>query len=88
MMMAIVILAIISLIGIFVVYAIDANEPPKNLPIFVFCFVTYTLCIAFIFCTLGIEEEKPYKKPLVPKVKIECIDGKCDTTYIYKKINK
>jgi hypothetical protein len=87
MMMAIVILAIITLIGIFLVYVEDVKGVPQNLPIFVFCFVTYTLCIAFIFCGLMIEES-PYKKPLVPKVKIECIDGKCDTTYIYKTINK
>ena len=38
--------------------------------------------MAVALLKLGVSRE--YKKPMVPQVKIEIIDGKADTTYIYK----
>jgi hypothetical protein len=34
--------------------------------------------------TLGVNSNYKVKQPVTPKIKIECIDNKCDTIYIYK----
>jgi hypothetical protein len=33
---------------------------------------------------LGMEATRTSKQPIKPSIKIECVDGKCDTTYIYE----
>jgi hypothetical protein len=33
---------------------------------------------------LGLQAEQQVNKKIEPQVKIECVDGKCDTVYIYK----
>ena len=33
---------------------------------------------------LGMEATHSVKQPIKPSIRIECVDGKCDTTYIYE----
>jgi hypothetical protein len=33
---------------------------------------------------LGMEATRTSKQPIKPSIKIECVDGKCDTMYIYE----
>ena len=33
---------------------------------------------------LGMEATRTSKHPIKPSIRIECVDGKCDTTYIYE----
>lgn len=33
---------------------------------------------------LGMEATRTVKQPIKPSIRIECVDGKCDTTYIYE----
>lgn len=33
---------------------------------------------------LGMEATRTSKQPIKPSIRIECVDGKCDTTYIYE----
>ena len=33
---------------------------------------------------LGMEAYHTSKQPIKPSIRIECVDGKCDTTYIYE----
>ena len=45
-----------------------------------------TICILSALSlgiTLGANSNFRVKQPATPKIKIECVDNKCDTTYIY-----
>ncbi len=33
---------------------------------------------------LGMEATRTSKQPIKPSIRVECVDGKCDTTYIYE----
>lgn len=74
---------IIVLVG---VLSVD-NKKQKDLFSLLVSLLT-TLC--FLLGVLTVVDEVGIKsdKPLTPSVKIECKDGKCDTTYIYKGGNK
>lgn len=49
-----------------------------------FLVMLMVMCVG-IGMELGLRDTKTYKKPLKPsKVQIECINGKCDTSYIYE----
>lgn len=51
----------------------------------IFVFALFALMIGSLISEeIGIRSNKPIK----PSIKIECTDGKCDTTYIYKNVKK
>ena len=63
------------------------NKKEKNFFSFlvsVLMFLCFLLGVLMVVNELGIKSDKP----LTTSVKIECKDGKCDTTYIYKGGNK
>ena len=74
---------IIVLIG---VLSVD-NKKQKDLFSFL---VSLLMTLCFLLGVLTVVDEVGIKsdKPLTPSVKIECKDGKCDTTYIYIGGNK
>ena len=52
-------------------------------------FFTFLMSVLVLFCmAIGVMLQENVgvcsNKPIKPSVKIECTDGKCDTTYTYK----
>lgn len=73
---------IIVLVG---VLAVD-NKKEKDFFSFL---VSVLMFLCFLLGVLMVDEVGiKSDKPLTPSIKIECKDGKCDTTYIYIGGNK
>ena len=79
------VLIIACVIVLFGVLFVDNEEQE-----YLFSFLVALL--ASLFFSLGVltvyELGIKSDKPLTPSVEVECTDGKCDTTYIYKKSNQ
>jgi uncharacterized membrane protein YeiB len=79
-----VIILILFLFGIFGFSLIlsdkDDSKTKSFLGVVILIICTFT---GGFFSVLRIHEFE-YKKPIKPTIKVKCIDGKCDTTYIYK----
>ena len=74
------IVCIIVLVG---VLSVD-NKKQKDLFSFL---VSVLMFLCFLLGVLMVDEVGiKSDKPLTPSVKIECKDGKCDTTYVYKEV--
>ena len=43
-----------------------------------------TIASIILGMLLGMEATRTSKQPIKPSIRIECVDGKCDTTYIYE----
>ena len=66
---------------IYILFIHDYKEDGK--PVYAIVMLM-TICIG-IGIDLGINDTKTYKKPLKPtKVRVECVNGKCDTSYVYE----
>lgn len=73
-----VILATLLLGYILVVHDWEKDGKPK------FAIVKLMIVCVFIGIYLGLNDTKTYKKPLKPtKVRVECVNVKCDTSYVY-----
>lgn len=46
--------------------------------------LTSVIASLIIGMLLGMEAYRTSKQPIKPSIRIECVDGKCDTTYIYE----
>lgn len=76
-MIAALIIAGFLIVGITLIYLFDEE---KNHVVV----VTLGLMILTVMGTIiGNESPKSSKKKITPKIKVECEDNKCDTTYIY-----
>lgn len=71
-------IAIILMVGLFVIYVFDDEKD--------WTFVVGLSLVALIVLgiIMGKESPKSSKKKIEPKIKIECLNNKCDTTYIYE----
>jgi amino acid permease len=49
-----------------------------------FIFALFALVILSMYVGWNDKQSFEIKKQITPSIKIECVDGKCDTTYIYK----
>ena len=72
------ILLIILAIGLILIYLLD-TEKKLVIPFF----FVFMLVIA-LSATIGNDLSKTSKKKIEPKIKVECMNNKCDTTYIYE----
>lgn len=79
-MMEIAILTVLIIIGVIMV-AYGYIEDEDNF--FLAGLVISTLFSFILGVTLEANSNFRVKQPITPKIKIECIDNKCDTTYIY-----
>lgn len=75
-MIAVFTTAVILLIGIPLVYHFD-----KKNNLFVMRLLVMMLFVTGI--VIGNDYPKSSKKKITPKIKVECENNKCDTTYIY-----
>lgn len=74
-------IVLVILCLVYILFIHDWNLEGKP---FYFMFMVVLLSVA-IGVELGIRDTKTYKKPLKPtKIKVECINGKCDTSYVYE----
>ena len=82
-MIGLLILAFLSVIMIAISYAIktDGDNDMRNM--FVFGLFILVLSVLAIGILIGENEIKNSKHKVTPVVKVECMNTKCDTTYIY-----
>ena len=82
-MIGLLILAISSVIMIGISYVIktDGDNDMRNM--FIFALFILVLSVLAIGILLGENEVKKSKHKVTPVVKVECMNTKCDTTYIY-----
>jgi hypothetical protein len=73
---------------------IGAAKSEKD-DIYITLFVVSLTALSLLMMLIGIkmeeniwEEKTQTKELVVPTVKIECIDGQCDTLYVYEFKNK
>ena len=81
-MIGLLILAFLSVIMLAISYAIKTdNDDGRNMFLFgVFMLMISVLAIGVL---IGENEIKNSKHKVTPVVKVECMNSKCDTTYIY-----
>lgn len=82
-MIGLLILAILSviMIGISYVTKTDNDDDMRNM--FLFGMFMLVLSVLAIGILIGENEIKTVKHKVTPVVKVECMNTKCDTTYIY-----
>jgi hypothetical protein len=78
-----IIFTLLGLIGIGTVFIGAANEDDHHYLISV-GLATLAISSLILGMLLGMEAYRTSKQPIKPSIKIECVDGKCDTTYIYE----
>jgi hypothetical protein len=76
------ILIALFFILITVLYIHDEDRDQIGLFLFMLAVITIIGMVIGSDIQLGIGTQS--KKPIKPTIKVECTDGKCDTTYIYK----
>lgn len=77
-MIAALILAFLLIVGITLIYLFDEE---KDFTVV----VILGLVGIFVMGTIFVDNyPKSSKKKITPKIKVECEDNKCDTTYIYE----
>jgi len=65
-----------------VLYVHDGDRDQIGLFLFMLVIITIIGMVIGSDIQLGVGINS--KKPIKPTIKVECTDGKCDTTYIYK----
>ena len=79
------VLVIACAIVLFGLHFLD-NQDQKDLFTFLLLLLMF---LSFMMGVLAVEENGiTSDKPIKPSIEVECKDGKCDTTYIYKGSNK
>ena len=82
-MIGLLILAFLSVIMIAISYAIKTDGDDDGRNMFVFGLFVLVLSVLAIGILIGENEIKNSKHKVTPVVKVECMNTKCDTTYIY-----
>lgn len=77
-MIAAFLIAVVLIIWITLIYFYDEN---KDLTVVV---VLGLIALVVMGIIIGENFPKSSKKKIIPKIKVECINNKCDTTYIYE----
>jgi hypothetical protein len=75
-------LAALVLIG--VGYSVKTDDDDDGLNMFIVGLVLLVLVSLGIGLEMGLQSNKTVKHKIEPQVKVECVDNKCDTTYVYK----
>lgn len=82
-MIGLLILAFLSVIMIAISYAIKTDGDDDGRNMFVFGMFMLVLSVLAIGILIGENEIKHSKHKVTPVVKVECMNTKCDTIYIY-----
>ena len=76
-----IIFILLGVLGIGMVIVGAAKEDNHLISVGLATSVIASLIIGML---LGMEAYRTSKQPIKPSIRIECVDGKCDTTYIYE----
>jgi len=82
-MIGLLILAVLSVIMLGISYAIKTDGDDDGRNMFLFAVFALALSMLAIGVLMGENETKHSKHKVTPVVKVECMNNKCDTTYIY-----
>ncbi len=72
-----------ALLLIVIGYSVKNNDDADGTTMFMVGLIIFTASMLGLGIELGEREDKQVNKKIEPQVKIECVDNKCDTTYIY-----
>jgi len=82
-MIILLIFALSAIMMLAISYSIKSNDDDDGKNMFLFGIFLLILSILAIGVLIGEDEIKHTKHKVTPVVKVECINTKCDTTYIY-----
>jgi len=73
-----------ALLLIVIGYSVKTDDDDDGLNMFIVGLVLLVLVSLGIGLEMGLQSNKQVKHKIEPQVKVECVDNKCDTTYVYK----
>ena len=82
-MIILLIFALSAIMMLAISYSIKNNDDDDGKNMFLFRIFLLILSILAIGVLIGEDEIKHTKHKVTPVVKVECMNTKCDTTYIY-----
>jgi hypothetical protein len=82
-MIGLLILAFLSVIMLVISYGIKNEDDNDGRNMFLFGIFTLALSMIAIGVLIGENGIKRLKYKITPVVKVECMNSKCDTTYVY-----
>jgi cell division protein FtsW (lipid II flippase) len=82
-MIILLIFALSAIMMLAISYSIKNNDDDDGKNMFLFGIFLLILSILAIGVLIGEDEIKHTKHKVTPVVKVECMNTKCDTTYIY-----
>jgi hypothetical protein len=82
-MIILLIFALSAIMMLAISYSIKNNDDDDGKNMFLFGIFLLILSILAIGVLIGEDEIKHTKHKVTPVIKVECMNTKCDTTYIY-----
>jgi len=73
-----------ALLLIVISYSVKTDDDDDGVTMFIVGLVLLVLVSLGIGLEMGLQSNKQVKHKIEPQVKVECVDNKCDTTYVYK----
>ena len=73
-----------ALLLIVIGYSVKNNDDNDGSNMFITGLIILTASMLGLGVEFGLRTDQTVKHKIEPTIKIECVDNKCDTTYIYK----
>lgn len=73
-----------ALLLIVIGYSVKTDEDDDGVTMFIVGLIVFTASMLGLGVEMGLKVDKTVKHKIEPQVKVECVDNKCDTTYVYK----
>jgi len=73
-----------ALLLIVIGYGVKNNDDADGTTMFMVGLIVFTASMLGLGVEMGLQSNKQVKHKIEPQVKVECVDNKCDTTYVYK----
>lgn len=73
-----------ALLLIVISYSVKTDDDDDGLTMFIVGLIVFTASMLGLGVEMGLQSNKTVKHKIEPQVKVECVDNKCDTTYVYK----
>ena len=73
-----------ALLLIVISYSVKTDDDFDGLTMFIVGLIVFTASMLGLGVEMGLQSNKQVKHKIEPQVKVECVDNKCDTTYVYK----
>jgi hypothetical protein len=77
-------LGLAALVLIIVGYSVKTDDYDDGSNMFITGLIILTASMLGLGVEFGLQVNQTVKHKIEPTIKIECVDNKCDTTYIYK----